>query len=137
MIPKKPALGLDPRVQAGFRKRSRSTKNLGHDPISRIRVMVQALVAQLDRASDFESEGREFESLRARHLAPRGQLSARQCDRAASSGGCAIRVFAMTERRLDSHKTSAEKNFVFQWNGWHWRTLPARQTRSVSSLMTK
>jgi hypothetical protein len=25
-----------------------------------------ALVAQLDRASDFESEGREFESLRAR-----------------------------------------------------------------------
>jgi hypothetical protein len=28
-----------------------------------------ALVAQLDRASDFESEGREFESLRARqHL---------------------------------------------------------------------
>jgi hypothetical protein len=26
-----------------------------------------ALVAQLDRASDFESEGREFESLRARH----------------------------------------------------------------------
>jgi|ERR1700728_89431 hypothetical protein len=32
-----------------------------------------ALVAQLDRASDFESEGREFESLRARqpHLSPR------------------------------------------------------------------
>jgi hypothetical protein len=28
-----------------------------------------ALVAQLDRASDFDSEGREFESLRARqHL---------------------------------------------------------------------
>src|SRR5882757_2888237 len=27
----------------------------------------KALVAQLDRASDFESEGREFESLRARH----------------------------------------------------------------------
>jgi hypothetical protein len=27
-----------------------------------------ALVAQLDRASDFESEGREFESLRARQL---------------------------------------------------------------------
>jgi hypothetical protein len=26
-----------------------------------------ALVAQLDRASDFDSEGREFESLRARH----------------------------------------------------------------------
>src|ERR1700744_5644861 len=30
----------------------------------------QALVAQLDRASDFDSEGREFESLRARHLTP-------------------------------------------------------------------
>jgi hypothetical protein len=29
-------------------------------------VCVAALVAQLDRASDFESEGREFESLRAR-----------------------------------------------------------------------
>lgn len=28
----------------------------------------QALVAQLDRASDFDSEGREFESLRARHF---------------------------------------------------------------------
>jgi hypothetical protein len=28
----------------------------------------RALVAQLDRASDFDSEGREFESLRARHL---------------------------------------------------------------------
>jgi hypothetical protein len=27
---------------------------------------LRALVAQLDRASDFESEGREFESLRAR-----------------------------------------------------------------------
>src|SRR5207248_924603 len=27
-----------------------------------------ALVAQLDRASDFDSEGREFESLRARHF---------------------------------------------------------------------
>src|SRR5690242_11015347 len=30
------------------------------------RVLRFALVAQLDRASDFESEGREFESLRAR-----------------------------------------------------------------------
>ena len=29
--------------------------------------LAHALVAQLDRASDFESEGREFESLRARH----------------------------------------------------------------------
>jgi hypothetical protein len=28
MIPKKPALGLDPRVDAGFRKRSRSNKKL-------------------------------------------------------------------------------------------------------------
>ena len=27
-----------------------------------------ALVAQLDRASDYESEGQEFESLRARHF---------------------------------------------------------------------
>src|ERR1051326_3785967 len=37
---------------------------------SPIRRGCAALVAQLDRASDFESEGREFESLRARqHLA--------------------------------------------------------------------
>src|SRR3954465_3747336 len=32
----------------------------------RAKVVMVALVAQLDRASDFESEGREFESLRAR-----------------------------------------------------------------------
>jgi hypothetical protein len=32
-----------------------------------------ALVAQLDRASDFESEGREFESLRARQKAMKFQ----------------------------------------------------------------
>ena len=30
--------------------------------------MAQALVAQLDRASDFDSEGRRFESFRARHF---------------------------------------------------------------------
>src|SRR5580704_8535106 len=33
-----------------------------------------ALVAQLDRASDFESEGREFESLRARQSALLGMV---------------------------------------------------------------
>ena len=31
-------------------------------------MIVGAPVAQLDRASAFEAEGREFESLRARHL---------------------------------------------------------------------
>jgi hypothetical protein len=31
-------------------------------------ILPSALVAQLDRASDFESEGREFESLRARQI---------------------------------------------------------------------
>ena len=30
----------------------------------------RAPLAQLDRASDYESEGREFESLRARHSSP-------------------------------------------------------------------
>jgi hypothetical protein len=35
-------------------------------PLLCARVLGFALVAQLDRASDFESEGREFESLRAR-----------------------------------------------------------------------
>src|SRR6202049_1472882 len=36
----------------------------------RIRVIDGAPVAQLDRASAFEAEGREFESLRARHFFP-------------------------------------------------------------------
>jgi hypothetical protein len=36
-------------------------------PLSAI-LISDALVAQLDRASAFEAEGREFESLRARHL---------------------------------------------------------------------
>jgi hypothetical protein len=35
-------------------------------PLLCARFFAFALVAQLDRASDFESEGREFESLRAR-----------------------------------------------------------------------
>ena len=41
-------------------------------------MLSHAPVAQLDRASDFESEGREFESLRARQTALRGsQLTSR------------------------------------------------------------
>src|SRR5713101_9827588 len=44
----------------------------GGNPSGRLRVgdhtNLHALVAQPDRASDFESEGREFESLRARHF---------------------------------------------------------------------
>jgi hypothetical protein len=38
----------------------------------RSKVWTRALVAQLDRASDFDSEGRRFESFRARHL--QGQI---------------------------------------------------------------
>ena len=34
-------------------------------------VRLSALLAQLDRASDFDSEGREFESLGARHFPQR------------------------------------------------------------------
>jgi hypothetical protein len=37
---------------------------------SRYGALPNAPVAQLDRASDFESEGREFESLRARQFSP-------------------------------------------------------------------
>ena len=37
-------------------------------PLLCARFFAFALVAQLDRASDFESEGREFESLRARQI---------------------------------------------------------------------
>ena len=36
-----------------------------------------APLAQLDRASDYESEGREFESLRARHLPECAKILAR------------------------------------------------------------
>jgi hypothetical protein len=35
MIPKKPAVGLDPRVDTGFRKRSCSTKRLERDDDSK------------------------------------------------------------------------------------------------------
>jgi hypothetical protein len=35
-----------------------------------LQVTLYAPLAQLDRASDYESEGREFESLRARHKTP-------------------------------------------------------------------
>lgn len=37
-------------------------------------LIVCALVAQLDRASGYEPEGREFESLRARHFAMERRL---------------------------------------------------------------
>jgi hypothetical protein len=37
-----------------------------------------APLAQLDRASDYESEGREFESLRAHHSSEVGQETARR-----------------------------------------------------------
>ena len=39
----------------------------GFWPASRLRSKADAPVAQLDRASGYEPEGREFESLRARH----------------------------------------------------------------------
>lgn len=46
---------------------------------SRRRMMTnKALVAQLDRAADFESAGRRFEPCRARHLTSPARLSARQ-----------------------------------------------------------
>ena len=41
---------------------------IARDKISSYRVYVSAPVAQLDRASGYEPEGREFESLRAHHL---------------------------------------------------------------------
>ncbi len=49
-------------IGAGRTERNRSGRR------SEWRSYLHALVAQLDRASDFESEGREFESLRARHF---------------------------------------------------------------------
>ncbi len=35
-----------------------------------LRFVYRAPLAQLDRASGYEPEGREFESLRARHISP-------------------------------------------------------------------
>jgi hypothetical protein len=63
-----------------------------------------ALVAQLDRASDFESEGREFESLRARHFD-------------AEPGTC----------RFGDAATSARGNWFFE------RLLPIVVTRRAST----
>ena len=48
-----------------FRRGSRAGQGTGFQIPARYGA-AHALVAQLDRASDFESEGREFESLRAR-----------------------------------------------------------------------
>ncbi len=50
--------------------RSSATLFAGFLNASRYGAPRNAPVAQLDRASDFESEGREFESLRARHFRP-------------------------------------------------------------------
>ncbi len=56
------AIRLPAGAAAGRTERNRSGRR------SEWRSYLHALVAQLDRASDFESEGREFESLRARHF---------------------------------------------------------------------
>jgi hypothetical protein len=49
----------------------RSTQRLRPLPIAIVMIKCgHAPVAQLDRASGFEPEGREFESLRARHFFP-------------------------------------------------------------------
>ncbi len=47
--------------------RSAATEWNGFAKIGKL-LLTFAPLAQLDRASDYESEGREFESLRARHL---------------------------------------------------------------------
>src|ERR1700730_1772146 len=59
-----------PNAAARARRTPRSTRQQAAGPVRTSLVIepTHALVAQLDRASDFESEGREFESLRARHI---------------------------------------------------------------------
>ena len=74
------------------RRRSR-----GGDAVERVREAVivrplQALVAQLDRASDFESEGREFESLRARQAYRCAVLRRRAGDEGIQNDGLEARV---------------------------------------------
>ena len=63
-----PPAGHDPLFFIGLASQSKSTTRPAREP--RFADVYDALVAQLDRASDYESEGWEFESLRARHLSP-------------------------------------------------------------------
>ena len=74
-------------------------------PAGRYCAPPNAPVAQLDRASDFESEGREFESLRARHLRQHAATRASCAKRIAGGVGQAARSVLQDEPvlHLGSH----------------------------------
>jgi hypothetical protein len=116
--------GSDLRSWTDARRRRRSHP-VAASPMSGI-MRNRAPVAQLDRAPDFESVGRRFESCRARHLAVRDGRSRRSPDLArrrqgvvatsASPAGRAISLcsravslrsrWIVRERRLASHPTA-------------------------------
>ena len=57
---------------------------MARNPMSRLPIReARAPVAQLDRASDYESEGRTFESFRARQLRAASHREAARCVSAA------------------------------------------------------
>jgi hypothetical protein len=82
-------------------------------PLLCARFYVFALVAQLDRASDFESEGREFESLRARQNSVCGTVARAPHGLKPSpirKTQMAPNIAKMTER--------ISARLVAQWEGW-------------------
>lgn len=94
----------------------------------------QAPVAQLDRASDYESEGQEFESLRARHLPSSSvilpsfvpsppTISDRRID-----GSC--RTARKSNRRLFAVARSRDEDLA----GRHAATLARRRRRGTLPL---
>ena len=65
-LPTEAGIELPGAFDAGLEQRLARRQGAGPVRPSLVIEPTHALVAQLDRASDFESEGREFESLRAR-----------------------------------------------------------------------
>src|SRR3954465_4237668 len=71
----------------------------------RAKVVMVALVAQLDRASDFESEGREFESLRGRQL-PIRQFRPRRCSQFRRVLGLGTKKRALNSRAIKTRRAT-------------------------------
>jgi hypothetical protein len=94
-----------------------------------------ALVAQLDRASDFESEGREFESLRARQGNNSLAISVVREGRVGVTPGLTIRRnrACRTDRRGPKINSPQFSGLAIQWPSLGSPTLPNTR-RPVPSL---
>src|SRR3546814_4971515 len=84
-----------------------------------------APVAQLDRASDYESEGRTFESFRARHFGSK----ARTPSTAASTPEAAVSV------RSNSLRRPRIRTSVLLTTSTRWATRSEEHTSELQSLM--